>query len=225
MKTTKLISCLFLISSFYVNAIPLKKEKNNELCIEYTKSDVTCFGKTDGKIELDICGGKAPYIVVWDNGCYSMVMNNLRNGEYSVKVCDARGKTAIQYIIIETPPQLQLSFNSSTKTFVDAVGGEMNAKIIGGSPWEIENTSYYFSKINNQSFLENSENLPDGEYTFSVEDAHGCILTKPVLIDFTLSTMKNVTSETTIKSDLQVIKMTIIDHSLCSVVGGLEMVD
>ena len=225
MKTTKVISCLFLISSFYGNATPLKKEKNNELCIEYTKSDVTCFGKTDGKIELDICGGKAPYIVVWDNGCYSTVMNNLRNGEYSVKVCDSRGKTAIQYITINTPPQLQLSFNSSTTTFVDAVGGEMNAKIIGGSPWEIENTSYYFSKINNQSFLENSENLTDGEYVFSAEDAHGCVLTKSVLIDFSLSSMKNNTSEYPINTELQVIKMTIMNHSLSSIVGELEMVN
>lgn len=161
--------------------------------------------------------------MVWDNGFYSTVLDNLRNGEYSVKVCDALGKTALQHVVINTPPLLQLSFNSPTTTFVDAVGGNMNAKIIGGSPWEIENTVAYFIKINDQPFLENSEKLPDGEYEFSIEDAHGCVLKKTVMIDFSLSTEKNKKPDSSTNSELQIIKMTIIDYPYYSLVKELEL--
>ncbi len=221
MKTLKLISGIFFLSALSGNAMASNREKIQDLKIEYTKTDVSCFGKTDGKIELEICGGKAPYIVVWDNGFYSMVLDNLRNGEYSVKVCDARGKTAIQYVTIETPSPLQLSFNSPVTTFVDAVGGVMNAKLIGGSPWEIENTDYYFVKINDQAFLDDSKSLPDGEYIFSVEDAHGCTLQKPVLIDFSLSSVKEV-SEPIKNPEQQIIKMTIIDYPIYTYLDEID---
>ena len=221
MKTLKLISGIFFLSAFSANVMASNREKIQDLKIEYTKSDVSCFGKTDGKIEIQIFGGKAPYIVVWDNGFYSMSLNNLRNGEYSVKVCDARGKTAVQYINIETPSPLQLSFNSQTTTFVDAIGGAMNAKILGGSPWEIENTDYYFVKINDQAFLDDSKSLPDGEYIFSVEDAHGCTLQKPVLIDFSLSSVKQAT-EPIKNPEQQIIKMTIIDYPIYTYLDEID---
>ena len=223
MKTLKLISGIFFLSALSGNVTAAKREKIQDLKIEYTKTDVSCFGKTDGKIEIQIYGGKAPYIVVWDNGFYSMTLDNLRNGEYSVKVCDARGKTTLQNVIINTPPPIQLSFNSTITTFVDAVGGNMNAKIIGGSPWEIENTVAYFIKINDQSFLENSEKLTDGEYEFHIEDAHGCVLKKAVAIDFTLSTVKNQIPAPLINSELQIIQMNIIDYPYYSLVKELEL--
>lgn len=222
MKTLKIMSGVFFLCMIYGNSYALKREKVEELSVEYTKTDVSCFGKTDGTVEIQICGGKAPYIVVWDNGFYSLKLNNLRNGEYSVKVCDARGKTTTQYITIETPPPLQISLNSQTSTFVDAVNGSMNAKIIGGSPWEIENSNYYFTKINDQASLENSESLPDGEYTFSIEDAHGCTLKKSVLIDFSLSSDTNKTSETAINSNNQIIQITLIHHINYTLAENLE---
>ncbi len=91
MKTISItaVTLMFALNTFATN---IKKEKVEDLKIEYTKTDVSCFGKTDGKIEIAVSGGILPYIIVWDNGLSSLELNDLRSGDYSVKVCDARGK-------------------------------------------------------------------------------------------------------------------------------------
>ena len=46
--------------------------------------DVSCYGDTDGEIDLQISGGVLPYVVQWDtttslpNGSNSILINNLQ---------------------------------------------------------------------------------------------------------------------------------------------------
>lgn len=183
-------TAIAIMSALNLFATNIKKEKIEELNIEYTKTDVSCFGKTDGKIEISINGGLLPYIIVWDNGLSSLELQNLRSGDYSVKVCDARGKETIAFITIDSPSPLLLLMNSDQETFVDGLSGVMNAKIAGGTPWDIENTDFYFIRLNDQANFENPAILEDGVYQFSIEDANKCVLNKLVNIDFTLSSIK-----------------------------------
>jgi len=212
MKTIT-FTAIALMSALNLFATNIKKEKVEELNIEYTKTDVSCFGKTDGKIEIAITGGLLPYIIVWDNGLSSLELQDLRSGDYSVKVCDSQGKETIAFITIDSPSPLQLSLNSDQETFVDGLSGVMNAKIIGGTPWDIENTDFYFIRLNDQANFENPTNLEDGEYQFSVEDANKCILYKVVNIDFTLSSIKEEV-QTNESSSANTIQITILDNNL-----------
>jgi hypothetical protein len=212
MKTISItaVTLMFALNSFATN---IKKEKVEDLKIEYTKTDVSCFGKTDGKIEIAVTGGILPYIIVWDNGLSSLELNDLRSGDYSVKVCDARGKETIAFIKIDSPSPIQLSMNSNQETFIDGLSGVMNAKITGGTPWDIENTDFYFIRLNDQANFENPTTLKDGEYEFSVEDANKCVFVKRVNIDFSLLSSKdeNVEIERSTKKTIQI---TILDNNL-----------
>jgi hypothetical protein len=214
MKTISItaITLMFALNTYATN---IKKEKVQvqDLKIEYTKTDVSCFGKTDGKIEIDVTGGILPYIIVWDNGLSSLELNDLRSGDYSVKVCDARGKETIAFIKIESPSPLQLSMNSNQETFIDGLSGAMNAKITGGTPWDIENTDFYFIRLNDQANFDNPTALKDGEYEFSVEDANKCVLVKRVNIDFSLLSSKNENSALKSSSNMT-IQITILDNQL-----------
>lgn len=214
MKTISItaITLMFALNTYASN---IKKEKVQvqDLKIEYTKTDVSCFGKTDGKIEIDVTGGILPYIIVWDNGLSSLELNDLRSGDYSVKVCDARGKETIAFIKIESPSPLQLSMNSNQETFIDGLSGVMNAKITGGTPWDIENTDFYFIRLNDQANFDNPTALKDGEYEFSVEDANKCVLVKRVNIDFSLLSSKDENSEIETSFN-KTLHITILDNQL-----------
>jgi hypothetical protein len=204
------VTLMFALNTFATN---IKKEKVEDLKIEYTKTDVSCFGKTDGKIEIAVTGGILPYIIVWDNGLSSLELNDLRSGDYSVKVCDSRGKETIAHIKIDSPSPIQLSMNSNHETFIDGLSGVMNAKITGGTPWDIENTDFYFIRLNDQANFENPTKLKDGEYEFSVEDANKCVFVKRVNIDFSLLSSKaeNTEIESSAKKTIQI---TILDNNL-----------
>lgn len=212
MKTISItvVTLMFALNTFATN---IKKEKVEDLKIEYTKTDVSCFGKTDGKIEIAVTGGILPYIIVWDNGLSSLELNDLRSGDYSVKVCDARGKETIAFIKIDSPSPIQLSMNSNQETFIDGLSGVMNAKIIGGTPWEIENTDFYFIRLNDQANFDNPTTLKDGEYEFSVEDANKCVFAKRVNIDFSHLSSKVENSEIE-NSTKKTIQITILDNNL-----------
>ena len=214
MKTISItaITLMFALNTYATN---IKKEKVQvqDLKIEYTKTDVSCFGKTDGKIEIDVTGGILPYIIVWDNGLSSLELNDLRSGDYSVKVCDARGKETIAFIKIESPSPLQLSMNSNQETFIDGLSGIMNAKITGGTPWDLEDNDFYFIRLNDQTNFDNPTALKDGEYEFSVEDANKCVLVKRVNIDFSLLSSKDENSEIETSFN-KTLHITILDNPL-----------
>ena len=210
MKTVFITASILLLSVFNAHSLDNQKGKFDELKIEYTKTDVSCFGKTDGKISINVTGGKAPYIIVWENGLYDLELENLRTGDFSVKVCDARGETIEESIRIEAPSALHLAMNVENETIIDALGGSMNAKISGGSPWEVENTAYYFIRLNDQANFEDPRSLEDGAYTLSVEDANGCVFKKEVQIDFTLESSKFCSIDFT-DVDQSVLRISIFD--------------
>ena len=64
----------------------------NEPQILYVTADITntTSNKDNGKIQLNISGGTAPYKIEWDNRTEHDKRTNLKKGRYSVKVIDVR---------------------------------------------------------------------------------------------------------------------------------------
>lgn len=178
---TSILLCGFFSTNLY---------GRSELKVEYTKSNITCFGQSNGKIELNISGGKSPYVIEWNNGSNSIIMENLKKGEYSVTVTDIQGRKAMSKIEIEMPAPLSLLYNSKKETIVDVVNGSMDVAINGGTPWEVDGSSYYFIRLDNKSYFENPQALQDGIYKINVEDANGCKMNIPVNIDFEVASAK-----------------------------------
>lgn len=177
MKTLFLIPfALIMLISF----LPSDLYGRSAIKVEYTKSNISCFGQSNGKIELAISGGKSPYVINWNNGSNAEVLENLTKGEYTVTVIDALGKSAVEKIEIEMPAPLSLLYNSKKETIVDVVNGSMDVAISGGTPWNVDDADYYFIRLNNQSYFENPMALEDGIYKINIEDANGCKLNIPV---------------------------------------------
>jgi large repetitive protein len=61
------------------------------LAIEFTKKEISCFGKKDGQLDLIIHGGKAPFSIQLNGKPTGAVISELGAGCYDVQVRDAKG--------------------------------------------------------------------------------------------------------------------------------------
>lgn len=122
-----------------------------------TVDDVTCFGLSNGQIELNISGGTAPYEVVWQNQV-GITPEGYAAGTYTAVISDAVGnQTQVQATVGQPEPVLITSafapiacFGGTTEVTVTASGG--TAPYTG--------TGVFAASA--------------GEQNFTVTDAQGC---------------------------------------------------
>jgi hypothetical protein len=87
----KIIS--FVVNTVETTSSPLK-------LVVVSKSDVTCRGARDGKIEVLASGGRPPYQYAIGNGAYRFtnIFSNLKAGFYRIKVRDAN-QTIVSVVV------------------------------------------------------------------------------------------------------------------------------
>ena len=176
MKKSILSAITFLIL-FVSNAE--SKEKLSPLQVEASVTEISCHDAMDGKIELNIKGGKAPYIIVWDNGKSDLILDELRDGEYSVKVVDSKGAEQILEFKLVNPNEMVLDLNTHEQRFIDDLGYRVNMSIGGGTPYRIEGTDWYDITV------EPSESSESSEYhVLKIVDSRGCGIQRNVGINF-----------------------------------------
>ena len=70
------------------------------------KTDVSCFGGSDGTATVSIAGGTSPYSILWSTGSTDATITGLSSGTYSVQVTDAHGCMSSAEVTIGQPPVL-----------------------------------------------------------------------------------------------------------------------
>jgi gliding motility-associated-like protein len=140
--------------------------------------DVSCFGLSDGSLELTIDGG----IGSIDEDLYDSD-NNLVNstileaGNYTMVLTDNNGCTDTSFYQIQQPEEIQISLLESAAVLCSGSSdGSATMEIIGGT--------YPYSYFWTGNSLTDSINtaLSPGLNTFVVEDDNGCIESLDVLI-------------------------------------------
>jgi hypothetical protein len=74
--------------------------------------NVSCFGQSNGSINLSVSGGIQPYSYNWGGGVFTEDRSGLISGTYTVTVTDANFCTTITSATISQPSQL-LTSNST----------------------------------------------------------------------------------------------------------------
>ncbi|MFN8310591.1 MAG: gliding motility-associated C-terminal domain-containing protein, partial [Chitinophagales bacterium] len=142
--------------------------------------NVSCFGGTDGSIDLIVNGTATPYSYDWDDVAgtsNSEDRSNLTIGAYYVHVKDANGCpiAGLDTIKITQPNAITISethTNPSCKSYGDAC---INLTVSGGTP------AYAFDWGNGHMF-EDTCGLTAGSYTVTVTDAHNCQKSIPAIV-------------------------------------------
>jgi gliding motility-associated-like protein len=138
-----------------------------------SSTNVSCYGGSNGAINLSVSGGTPAYTYQWNNGATSQDLNGLSAGNYTVTVTDSKGCTAITSSVSITQPAAALAGSASAVSDVSCFGGNngsINLNVTGG-------TSLYTFNWSNGSTTQNISGISSGNYTVTITDSKGCTFT------------------------------------------------
>ncbi|MEZ4955015.1 MAG: SdrD B-like domain-containing protein [Saprospiraceae bacterium] len=138
---------------------------NDEIFLDFQKTDVTCFGGMDGSITATASGGLSVFTYVWENGSIGPIRDNLVAGTYSCTVTDASGCTVEASVDISQPTAVSISATGVDVTCTTL--GTATADASGGTG----TLTYLWSNGDTTPAV---SGLVAGTYSVTATDANGC---------------------------------------------------
>jgi hypothetical protein len=154
------------------------------LGLSATHTDVSCFGASNGSIDLTVSGGVLTYDYDWSNSAITEDLSSLSAGTYDVTVTDANGCTASTSVNIAAPAALNLSSTHANVSCNGGSNGSIDLTVSGG-------TLSYNYDWSNTSVTQDLSGITAGNYSVTVTDGHGCtsgtsvVITEPTVLTLT----------------------------------------
>ena len=141
------------------------------------KTDVLCFGDTNGKVTATFSGGTGAYMVKIDAGAYASATSpkeftGLAAGSHTVWVKDVNGCEKSAQITVGTPTVVTLNLDKTDVLCFGDTNGKVTATFGGG-------TGAYMVKIDAGAYASATSpkdftGLAAGSHTVWVKDVNGC---------------------------------------------------
>ncbi|MFT5264582.1 MAG: hypothetical protein ACI8YQ_003328 [Polaribacter sp.] len=151
---------------------------------------VTCFGGSDGSIDIEVSGGTPDYN--WSNGCITEDLQNVPAGIYSVTIVDGICETVLSDLEISSPTIQETVL--ATVHQISCGGGADGAIDINNSGGVVP---YTYDWSNNEN-TEDVSGLISGDYQVTITDANSCTTVGPLVNIFApallQSSLNNVTA-------------------------------
>jgi hypothetical protein len=133
-----------------------------------TQTNVSCFGGSNGMIDLTVTGGTGPFTFNWNNGLYTTEdLTGLSAGSYSGILTDANGCQDSGTIVILQPTLLTTTVTPTGPTTCGGTNGTIDLAVTGGTP----GYTYMWS---NSATTQDINGIGAGNYSCTVTDANGC---------------------------------------------------
>ena len=143
-------------------------DPTNSITLSETHQNVTCFGSSNGSIDLTISSPNTITSILWNNGAASEDISGLAAGNYFVNVSDLLGCTSFISVVISQPSApLSSTATISNVACFGQVNGGINLTVSGG-------TSPYNFAWSNGANSEDIGSLSAGNYSVLITDANGC---------------------------------------------------
>lgn len=159
-------------------SIALDDPEPLQVVLDFSRNP-SCFGETNGEIQINTSGGTLPHTFSWSNGLTVEDLENLGAGTYDVLVTDANGCTAELTHELLQPDLLELSaVVSSTPSCNGDSDGGIELTVTGGTlPFSA------FVTMPNGEIAEYTDKespfvvtgLAAGAYTIEIIDQQGCV--------------------------------------------------
>lgn len=147
--------------------------------VNIAQADPSCFGEANGFVSLSSLGD-IDYI--WPDGFIGNERDNLQSGDYEITVGNSAGCTDIISISLDEPAELDMSFFLKEVSCFGLSDGALQVNITGGiAPYtaQVENSASNIFGLSEDQIL---EDIPAGLYFIEIEDANGCVLGLPIVI-------------------------------------------
>ena len=153
---------------------------------------VSCFGASDGAIEMSVSGGTiGNYTFDWNNGQFATEdLTNIPVGTYNVVVTDDNLCSANASIVLDQPDELVVSEIIATDiSCYGLANGEISITLSGGTP------NYSFNWDSSHT-TEDLTGLDVGTYICNILDANSCpVSTQAVIAQPDQITISGIVSE------------------------------
>ena len=150
----------------------------------YSGYSVSCFGTSDGKLELDFYGGVGPYqYQVNGNSVQSVIVGGLQGGLVSYQITDNNSCILSGSLTLSEPSKVNVSalsnknYNGYDISCYGFSDGQASASAVGGTG----QFTFLWNTLppSNTSAI---DSLNAGLYIISVADSNGCVASDTVLL-------------------------------------------
>ena len=157
------------------------------LSVSVLKSDILCFGESNGSAQASANGGSAPYLFEWSNGETTSEIVGLEQGNYSITIFDDNGCSVSEEVILVEPNELSSTALVINNESCEGSDGTAIVNVMGGTP-------EYSILWSNGNEGNHNDDLSSGSYTVSVIDALGCEVTSSLEVAFDCEAIIPMTS-------------------------------
>ncbi len=140
-------------------------DEGNQIQSSLSGSQPSCYGFSDGIINVNANGGTGELSYLWNTGDSTASISNLPIGNYNVSITDENNCSAVQGISLGQPDSLVVDATLNPPT--DGTDGSILLTASGGeSPYGIIWSNGTVGPLN--------DDLADGSYTATITDFNGC---------------------------------------------------
>jgi len=178
MKTNFLTSAVLILGSITTVAA----QSASALNVSASKTDPTCYEKSDGTISLDVIGGVAPYTFTWSNTASSSALTGLQAGLYDVTVHDALNDAVSLSFELINPEELKITGVVTPVSMHGGSDGAIDVTVTGLAGgfdmlWSSNDGAGY------DIYQFDQTNLTGGIYKFDINTEFGCSASETFFVD------------------------------------------
>ena len=127
----------------------------------------TCFGYSDGSINVVASGGTMPYNYYWSTGDSTQNLQNVSAGQYILSVIDSNNCILYDYINLQQPDPISVIESINEVSYYGLSDGDLSVFVSGGTGgydllWETGDSLVYI------------DSLSSDWYTISILDSNNC---------------------------------------------------
>jgi gliding motility-associated-like protein len=149
--------------------------------VDYNGYPISCYGNSDGSIDLVPIGGTPEYSFEWNTGATTEDLEGVPAGTYRVVVTDFYGCEDSATIELVQPSQLAYQMQTTDPTCNNDSTGSIELMLTGGTVYSLDDYTVLLNDIVAEPFM---NNLPEGNYLIRIVDLNECYVeTEANLVD------------------------------------------
>ncbi|MFK8102737.1 MAG: T9SS type A sorting domain-containing protein [Saprospiraceae bacterium] len=149
----------------------------DSFAVDFTIENTSCFGGTDGSVQIMVSGGTPPYNYNWGSGitCQGTQCTGLAADTYFVTITDQNACQIMYSFEILEPSQVEIVNVAVSCVGDDGTDGSIDITVQGG-------TAPYAFLWNNAQVTEDLTNIAAGGYMVTVTDVNNCVTSEAFVV-------------------------------------------